>query len=97
VINVALHIQHWDAAIFGDIVEVDVSFQPIAMANGNSVEVSAENLANLFGCVAVGDLGGLGVNESAPWPPSWAIPASKEPRVRVLLKKNSIANTLSLK
>jgi hypothetical protein len=28
-------------------------------------------------------------------PPSWAMPASKDARVRVLEKKNSIASTLS--
>src|SRR3970040_2442944 len=29
------------------------------------------------------------------WPPSWALPASNEARVRVLEKKNSIARTRS--
>ena len=78
-----------------DVVQVVVADAPVDVADGDAVEIAAEDLADLFGGVAVRDLGGLANSMKAPWPPSWAMPASKEPRVRVLLKKNSIASTLS--
>jgi len=42
----------------------------------------------------VRNLGGARFDERGV-PPNWAMPASNEPRVRVLEKKNSIASTLS--
>jgi hypothetical protein len=67
---------------------------PIAVTDGDAVEIASVDLADFFGRVSVGNLGGGGLDEGAV-PANCAIPASKEPRVRVLLKKNNIASTLS--
>ena len=37
----------------------------------------------------------VSLSMNAAWPPSCAMPASNEPRVRVLVKKNSMASVLS--
>ena len=62
-VDVALHIEHGGAAGRGDIVDVLIANLPVALANGDAVEVAAHDLADLFGGVAVADLGGRGIDE----------------------------------
>ena len=95
VVDVALHVEHRHPARLGDVADVLVAEPPVALADGDAVVVAAEDLADLLGGVAVGDLGGLGLSMNWACPPSWAMPASKEARVRVLEKKKSMARTLS--
>src|SRR5579859_4249536 len=62
-VHVTLHVQHRYAAgccYFADVLVAEV---PITLANGNPIVVSAEDFADLFGCVAVGNLRRLTVNK----------------------------------
>jgi len=66
------------------------------MADGDAVEIPAKKSRRFLWEYRHGNLGGLTLDESS-MASYWAMPASNEPRVRVLEKKNSIANTLSRK
>ncbi len=65
VIDVALHVEHGHARGFGDGVEVAVADAPIHVADGDAVEVAAEDLADFLGRVAVRNLRRLAVDECA--------------------------------
>ncbi len=64
-IDVALHVEDGGAAVVGDTVQVFVAVAKITVADGDAVEVASEDFADLDGGIAVGDLGGVAVNESA--------------------------------
>ncbi len=61
--ELALHIEHGGAGGFGDPVDVLVAVVPVALADGDAVEVTAQNIADLLGGVAVGHLRRLRVDE----------------------------------
>ncbi len=64
------------------------------MADGDAVEIAAEDLADLLGRIAVGDLGGLALDESGM--PAELGDAGFERAARACdEKKKSIASTLS--
>jgi hypothetical protein len=63
VVDVALHVQHGHAARLGHVAHVLVARPPVALADGDAVVVTTQDLADLLGRVAVGDLGGLGLDE----------------------------------
>ena len=58
VVEVALHVEHRDAARLGHLPDVRVADAPVDVADGDPVVVATEDLADLLGRVAVRDLGG---------------------------------------
>ena len=63
VVDVALHVEDGHAARLGDLADVLVAFAPGHVADGDAVVVAAEDLADLLGRVAVGDLGRAALDE----------------------------------
>src|SRR5690554_1167039 len=63
-VDVALHIQHRRAGRLSDSVQVGVADAPIDVADGYAIKISPVDLADLFGGVAVSDLGRLALDES---------------------------------
>ncbi len=64
-INITLHIQDRHAAVPGNFIEVGIANAPVAVADGDAVKIAAVDLADFFGGIAVGNLGGLAFDESA--------------------------------
>ena len=63
VVDLALHIEHRDAARLGDVPDVAVAHAPVHVADRDPVVVAAEDLADLLRRVAVGDLGRPALDE----------------------------------
>ena len=63
VVHVALHVQHGHPARLGHVAHVLVARPPVALADGDAIVVTTQDLADLLGRVAVSDLGRLGLDE----------------------------------
>jgi len=92
-VDVALHIEHGYAAGLRDIADIGVAHSPVDVADSDPVVVAPEDLPDLLACRRA--LSGRAALDELGVAPSWAMPASKEVRVLVLEKKNSMARTLS--
>src|SRR5512139_3638396 len=64
-VNITLHVQHWDAGGFGNFVDVLITKIPIALPDRDTIKVAPKDLANFLGSITVRDLGGFRINESA--------------------------------
>ena len=93
-IDLALHIQHRHAAGLGDGLDIGVADAPVALADGDAISITTDDFADFLGGIAMADCVVV-LSMNWAWPPSCAMPASKLMRVRVLVKKNSSASTLS--
>jgi hypothetical protein len=63
VVDVALHVQHGHSTGLSHVAHVLVSRPPVALADGDPVVVTTQDLADLLGRVAVCNLGRLGLDE----------------------------------
>ena len=61
--DVALHVEDRDPAGRRDVADVVVAFAPVDVADRDPVVVAAQDLADLLGRVAVGDLGRPALDE----------------------------------
>jgi hypothetical protein len=64
VVDITLHIQDRYPAGFGNIVQVFIAYQPVAMTDGDAIKITAEDLTDLFGSITMCDLGGSAFNKS---------------------------------
>ena len=62
-VDVTLHIEHRHAAGGGYFADVFIAHLPVAVADGDAVVVAAQNFADFFGGVAVGNLRGAAFDE----------------------------------
>src|SRR5512136_1355970 len=64
-VNVALHVEHRHTRVLGHFVDVTVAKLPVALADGNAVEVTPEDFADLFGSITVRNLGCVRVDKGS--------------------------------
>jgi hypothetical protein len=93
-IDIALHVEDRRTTGFGNFIYILIPILPVTLTDCNAVEITPENFTDLFGSITVGDLRGLAVNEGG-MTSKLRHAASNDPRVRVDVKKNNMANTLS--
>ena len=85
--DVALHVEDGDPARRGDLTLVGVADLPVDVADGDAVVVAAEDLTDLLGGVAVGDLGRAALDELGVAPELRHARLERRPRPRAREKE----------
>jgi len=76
VIDVTLHVQHRNAGVLGNLINVLVANSPIAVADRQPIKIATVNLANFLRSIAMLDLGCAALNECS-MPPQLGNPSFK--------------------
>ena len=64
-VHIALHVQNRHTAVLRYFIDIGVPNRPVAVADGDAVEIAPVDLADFLGGVTVRNLGGLALDERA--------------------------------